>query len=534
MTKHQLARISLFGIVPALIAILFFSGTVIAQTNVLHPVAHDISRPLREIAPIAPQWEGLITHDVKPVPHHSAGGVDTALQTSTPTATAATISSSTGFDGIGISTGYNVSSEPPDTNGSAGSTQYVQWVNTVFAVFDKSTGNKVYPTSGYAAGNTIWSGFSGGKCATNNDGDPIVIWDKQAQRWIFTQFSVTGGPPYYQCVAVSQTSDATGAYYRYAYSFGTNFNDYPKMGVWTDGYYFTFNLFARGRRFAGADLCAMDRTTALAGGAASMVCKQLSTSYGGVLPADIDGASGASGTTSLPPAGTHEYFVNFGSNSLNVWRATPSYSAGTMTLSGPTNIPVAAFSEACNGGACIPQPGTSQQLDSLADRLMYRLSYRYFTSGSSGYGSLLVNHSVVAGSSTGARWYELRDSGTGPTVYQQGTYAPDNNYRWMGSVAQDKLGNIAVGYSVSSSSVYPSIRFATHAPTDSSGVLSGEQLVVAGSGYQNGHTRWGDYASVSVDPTDDCTLWFTTEYLANSGDFIWSTHVQHFKLGSCQ
>jgi hypothetical protein len=268
----------------------------------------------------------------------------------------------------------------------------------------------------------------------------------------------------------------------------------------------------------------------LSGGAAKMICYQTSTSYGGLLPADIDGASGASGTTSLPPAGTAEYVINFGTNSVNVWRVTPNYSAGTMSVSGPKNIAVASFSKACGGGTCIPQQGTTQQLDSLADRVMYRFSYRNFGT----YASLLVNHSVTAGTSTGIRWYELRDTGTGPTVFQQGTYAPDSNYRWMGSLAQDKQGNIAVGYSVSSSAMRPAIRFATRAASDPAGTLSGEVNLLQGTGYQQGHSRWGDYSSMSVDPADDCTMWYTTEYLNTSGDFIWSTHIGHFKLGTCQ
>lgn len=504
------------------------------NTVVLHSVGHETTRALRDIPPIAPQWENMNEHPVKPVPLPSgsakSGGKDKVLQ-SQPIVTSATVNAYGSFDGVGVTSGYNISGEPPDTNGSVGTTQYVQWVNTAFAVYDKSTGNKIYPASGFAAGNTIWSGSTvgNGRCASDNSGDPIVLFDKQAQRWIFTQFAVNTSP-YYQCVAISKTADATGGYYLYAYSFGTNFNDYPKVGVWTDGYYFSFNLFARGRTFAGADMCAMDRTTALAGGAAKMLCQATSKSYGGLLPADIDGAGGASGTTALPPAGTAEYFVNFGTNSLNVWRVKPNYSAGTLSVTGPTSVAVSAFSAACSGGTCIPQSGVSQKLDSLADRLMYRLSYRNFGS----YASLLVNHSVTAGSSTGVRWYELRDTGSGPTVFQQGTYAPDSNYRWMGSVAQDKLGNIAAGYSVSSASMNPAIRFATRAAGDPAGQLSGEQLVLGGSGSQNGHSRWGDYSSVSVDPTDDCTMWYTTEYLSTTGDFIWSTRVAHFKLGTCQ
>jgi len=505
------------------------SSSMYAQNVVLQPVGHDVSRPLRDMAPIPPMWENFNLHVNRPLPAQPSGGPDGALQTA-PIQTSATVSTIGGFEGPGVSTGLTISGEPPDTNGSAGTTQFVVWVNTSFAVYDKATLAKTYPATGFAAGNTIWSGFSGGRCATDNSGDPIVLFDKQAQRWIFTQFAVSS-TPYYQCVAVSQTADATGAYNRYAYNFGTNFPDYPKVGVWTNGYYFTFNLFAHAARFAGADLCALDRTTALNGGAARMLCFQTSRSFGGVLPADLDGASGATGSTALPPAGTPEYFLNFGSNSLNVWRMTPNYSAGTLSVSGPTNIPVASFSTACSGGTCIPQLGTSQKLDSLGDRLMYRLSYRNFGT----YGSLLVNHSVAAGSATGVRWYELRDGGSGPAVYQQGTYAlADGNFRWMGSIAQDKQGNAAVGYSVSSSGIYPAISFASRAAADPLGQLSQEINLVSGTGSQSGHSRWGDYSSMSVDPVDDCTFWYADEYLTVSGDFIWSTHVSTFKLGTCQ
>jgi hypothetical protein len=506
--------------------VLALSGLSIAQqkaTTVLHPIGHDKSKSLREMPVIPPAWENMAEHPVKPLPKRSSGGKDTALQTQPLAITAAAVSGVTGFNGVGLSGGYTISSEPPDTNGSVGATQYVQWVNTAFAIYDKATGNKIYPSSGYAGGNTIWQGFTAGNCSKNNDGDPIVMYDKINHRWIFTQFSVSN-KPYSQCVAISQGEDARGPYYRYAYSFGRNFNDYPKVGVWTDGYYFTFNLFANAARYAGAAMCAMDNNiSTIAAGTAKMLCFQTSTAFGGLLPADIDGST-------LPPTGTREYVMGFGNNVLQVWRLLPNYSAGTMSVTGPTNISVASFSEGCGGGACISQPSTTQKLDSLADRLMYRLPYRKFAS----YGSILVNHTVTAGSATGVRWYELRDSGSGPTLAQQGTYAPDSAYRWMGSIAQDKQGNIAAGYSVSSSSVRPSIRFATRAPSDAAGQLSGEQTLQVGTGSQSGHTRWGDYASLSVDPVDDCTLWFTTEYLDTSGDFIWSTHIDHFKLGTCQ
>lgn len=520
------------SIVPfgCLLACLALSSTRLSsQTVVLYPETQDVSQPLRNTPPAFPPNEHVPDRPLRPVPHGSAGGKDTVIQGSPSSTTSATFNTASSFDGVGLSTGYSVTGEPADTEGSVGATQYVQWVNTAFAVYDKATGTKIYPTSGFADGNTIWSGFSGGRCATDNSGDPIVLYDKQNQRWIATQFAVSASP-YYQCVAVSQTSDFTGAWNRYAYSFSTNFPDYPKVGVWTNGYYFTFNIFARGRTFSGADLCALDAATARAGGTAKMICSQLSKSYGGVLPADLDGATGASGTTALPPAGTAEYFINFGSNSLNVWRMTPNFTAGTVSLTGPTSIAVSPFSEACSGGTCIPQKGTTQQLDSLADRLMYRLSYRNFGS----YASLLVNHSVAANSVSGIRWYELRDTGSGPSVYQQGTFAPDTDYRWMGSIAQDKQGNIAVGYSRSSSTIDPLIAISSRAPTDTLGILSNETVVATSTGYQKGHSRWGDYSAMTVDPVDDCTFWYTQEYLTTSGDFIWSTHINSFKLGTCQ
>jgi hypothetical protein len=514
----------------AAVALLVFSlpSSLSAQVRVLQPVGHDVSKPLRDMPVIPAAFENFNLHEVKPAPSAPNGGPDGALQTQ-PGTNAVTINNLAGFDGPGLSTGLSIAGEPPDPNASVGATQVVMWVNTSFAVYDKSTHAKTFPASGFAAGNSIWQGFSGGRCATDNSGDPIVLYDKQAQRWIFTQFAVST-TPYFQCVAVSTTSDATGPYNRYAFSFSTNFPDYPKVGIWTDAYYFTFNLFAHGSRFAGADRCAFDKKTAIAGGNATMICSATSTSFASILPADLDGNSGASGTTAAPPAGTAEYMMSFGTNLLNIWRITPNFTAGTLNITGPTTVSVASFSKACNGGACIPQPGTTQQLDSLGDRLMYRLSYRNFGT----FASLLVSHSVTAGSSVGVRWYELRDTGSGPTVFQQGTFAPDANFRWMPSIAQDKQGNIAVGYSVSSSSVQPAIRFASRAPSDPAGTLSSETNLQTGAGVQSGHNRWGDYTSMSVDPSDDCTFYYANEWLNTSGDFIWSTHISSFKLGTCQ
>jgi hypothetical protein len=414
--------------------------------------------------------------------------------------------------------GFVPNAAPPDTNGAVGATQYVQWVNESFAVFNKSTGALVH---GPVAGNTLWSGFGGG-CETNNDGDPIVQYDKAANRWVMTQFSVTT-TPFLQCVAVSTTDDATGTYARYAFT-QPNFNDYPKLGVWPDGYYVSFNMFS-GNRFVGGRACAFDRSTMLAGGPATQVCFQLGSTFGGLLPSDLDGAT-------APPAGSPNFYVAFGSNSLDLWRfhadfATPANS----TFSGPTNIPVAAFAAACSGGGtCIPQLGTTQKLDSLADRLMYRLAYRNFGD----HESLVVNHSVTAGASVGVRWYELRSPNATPTVFQQGTFAPDSSFRWMGSIGMDKVGNIAVGYSVSSSSIKPAICYTGRVPSDPLGTLQAENTIINGGGAQNGGlTRWGDYSAMTIDPGDDCTFFYTNEYLKADGSFNWSTQIASFKFPSC-
>jgi len=262
----------------------------------------------------------------------------------------------------------------------------------------------------------------------------------------------------------------------------------------------------------------------LAGQPATQICFQLSNAFGGVLPADVDG-------TAPPPAGSPEYFLNFGTNSLNLWQVSNlNFTNGTGTITGPTNLPVAAFAAACNGGACIPQLGTNQRLDSLADRLMYRLAYRNFGD----HEALVVNHSVTVGTSVGVRWYEIRSPGSAPTVFQQGTFAPDASFRWMGSAAMDHVGNIAVGYSVSSTAINPGIRFTGRAPSDPSGTLGTELTIQDGTGSQLANlNRWGDYSSISVDPVDDCTFWYTTEYLKANGTFNWSTRIANFKFAGC-
>ena len=473
----------------------------------------------------------------------AVGTADTSVQTSATTPLGSI--SGLSFDGVGVGLGgYTDCCAPPDTNASVGATQVVQWVNLDFAVFAKATGALL---QGPTAGNAIWSGFAGGNCATNNDGDPVVKYDAQAQRWFMTQFSVTGGPPYYQCIAVSSGADfITSTWARYAYSFGANFPDYPKAGVWSDAYYMSFNLFANGRTFAGAGACAFDRTKMLAANlTATGQCFQLATSYGGLLPSDLDGATGAAGSTAAPPAGAPNTFANFGTNVLNLWKFHVDFAnSANTTFTGPTALGVPAFSTACGGGVCIPQARTTNQLDSLGDRLMYRLAYRHFADG---HESLVVNHSVAVGGGlfssgvSSVRWYELRNAagwtiGTAPpVVYQQGTLGTsDSIHRWMGSAAMDQNGDIALGYSASNSSVYPSIRYTGRTPGDPLNTMETETIVKAGSGSQlQNLSRWGDYSAMTVDPVDDCTFWYTTEYLKASGTWNWSTWITSFRFPGC-
>ncbi len=378
----------------------------VGPVEVSSAVYSDVSAPVRDLVGAAPTDSGDKEKEkdrplrVLPNMGNALDQVDGALQINAGPLAGTT--NGLNFEGIGDTS--NTSSNPcncapPDTNGAVGATQYVQWVNTAFAVYDKTTGALApgFPK----AGNALWAGF-GGACQNSNDGDPIVQYDKLANRWVMTQFAVSA-TPYTQCIAVSTTSDATGTYNRYAFSYGTQFNDYPKLGVWPDGYYISYNIFNNGQTFAGSKVCAFDRTRMLAGNTGvTQQCFQLSNSFGGLLPSDLDG-------TTAPPAGSPNFFMNFGANSLNLWKFHVDFAnSANTTFTGPRNIPVAAFNAACSGGgACIPQPSTKNKLDLLADRLMYRLAYR----NRSGVELLLVNQSVTVGNKrtgiTSVRWYEI-------------------------------------------------------------------------------------------------------------------------------
>ncbi len=514
--RHSILCLLVLAMVPVALA-----QATHGPTTVRRDVHHDISLPLIELIRNAPPVERE-EHEAEPVrPVPLPRGLKPLAEDPVRQWRSFGYSPlmSNSFEGLGNGRyGFMVEFAPPDTNGAVGVTQYVQWVNTDFAIFSKSNGGLI---AGPIAGNVLWSGFGGG-CEANNDGDPIVLYDKLANRWVMSQFSVST-IPYLQCVAVSMGPDATGMWYRYAFQY-SDLDDYPKMGVWPDAYYETFNMFL-GQSFIGSDVCAYDRNQMLSGGPATQICFQQGSMVGGLLPSDVDGAT-------APPPGSPNYVLNFGTNSLNLYKFHVDFgNPANATFSGPTIIPVAAFMPLCAGGSgCVPQPSTTTQLDSLADRLMYRLAYRNFGD----HESLVVNHSVAVSGSSGVRWYEIQSPNGTPVVAQQGTFAPDSNYRWMGSIAMDKAQDIAVGYSVSSSSMYPSIAIAGRLPTDPAGSLEAETTVMTGSGSQTyALTRWGDYSSMSVDPVDDCTFWYTTEYLVTNGAWNWNTRIVNFQFPGC-
>ncbi len=428
------------------------------------------------------------------------------------------------FDGIPFP-GVGCSCAPPDTDGAVGSTQFLQIVNEGFQVFDKATGNSLLGPSGIAS---VWTGF-GGVCQSNGDGDPIALYDQLANRWIISQFAGTSVPTD-ECVAVSQTSDATGAWFRYGFHLGTNFFDYPKLAVWPDAYYMAMNVFnTAGTSFLGPQAFAMDRTNMLLGNAATIISMPLlGSSFPPMLPANLDGST-------LPPAGAPNSFVLFpSSGTYRVYHFSVGSPFGTSPTFTLFQAPAAAaFTQLCTATrACVPQLGGtgSNAVDGIGDRLMHRLAYRKF---SDGHESLVGNFTVSASSVAGIRWFELRGVTSGPvTVFQESTYQPDTTWRWMGSAAMDGAGNLAIGFSASSATINPQIRYAGRLATDPLNALSqGEAHLFDGTGSQTGTgNRWGDYSALSIDPVDDSTFWYTQEYYASTGTFNWRTRIGTFKF----
>jgi hypothetical protein len=482
----------------------------------------------------------------------------TTFQTSLPTLPGVSVTKN--FAGLGRGFNANWTDQflvPPDPTIAVGPTQIVQWVNVRLTVMDKNGNPLVGGALGYINGNAIWSGLPPSSvCRRVNQGDPMVQYDRLADRWVLSQFAFdinsNGTPiaPFASCIAVSTSGDATGSYALYEYTFDA-LPDYAKLGIWPDAYYFSTNDFtinpsSGASTFVGARVCAYDRAAMIAGvPAPTQICTPRFTNRFSFLPADLDGST-------LPPVGAPNYVISqdwffFISPpySIRLQKFKPDFANPANTtfndgIGGALNsfigIPFGSLLGACgdNGGVCVPQPGTVRVLDTLSMRPMYRLAYR----NRAGFESLVFTHSVDPPSAAVAsmHWVELRNPGSAtPQVFQNGAIStPDGLNRWMGSAAMDSAGNIALGYSVSSSAVSPGIRIAGRYRADLRNTLRGELNVVTGTGAQTSTAqRWGDYSAMQIDPTDDCTFWYTQAYTSATTTRDWATRIIAFKFPNC-
>ncbi|NVO21122.1 MAG: T9SS type A sorting domain-containing protein [Bacteroidetes bacterium] len=502
----------------------------IHPTSILHSVMHDVTPPLKDLpvilwgtpgerfenGEIPNQFLHLLEQDANAY-LQTGNSKDPVLQDEM--GNDEPVSMGINIEGIAAD-GTTV---PPDPNGAVGTNYYIQTVNTKFAVYSKQ-GSLVY---GPANLGTIWQGLN-----YPSDGDPIVLFDHLANRWLITQFSLPNYPngPYYELIAVSQTDDPLGTWNRYVFRF-SQMPDYPKFAVWPDGYYMSANSYSSGALgWKGPLAAVIERDSVLAGKNARIFLFQLDPSFQSMLPSDLDGPPPPSGTPcQYLMAG--EYDVGDTTNLLLLYQLHVDWiDTVNTTFSGPAEIQIAT---ADLGIDHIPQKGTSRKLDALSRYLMHRLEYRNFGS----YESLLVNQTVDADKTNhaGVRWYEIRRSNSDWSVFQQSTYAPDAVHRWMGSLAMDGNGNIAMAYSVSYNTVYPSLAVTgRHSGDVANHMTCLEELIIAGGGSQGGESRWGDYSSMSIDPTDESTFWFTGEYFSVPSNMKWNTRIAAFTINDLQ
>ena len=544
----------LFGVFVALVASGVFSNAS-AQTNatqakaqepkaqqpgqmIVIPASHaDASRPLREQLLEWPPREKLgQEHEANlnlKIPHKHQDGPDPVVQDSffqrlvnTPAVPGPILT----WDGIPFP-GVVCNCAPPDTNGQVGKTQYVQTVNEGIQVWDKITGVSVF---GPVAIRSLWNGF-GGACETAASGHPVVNYDRLADRWVVSQSAIPTGAsvPMDECIAVSQTGDATGAYYRYQFHLTNNYLDYPKIGVWPDGYYMAANIFDTAHTaFLGPQAFVFDRMKMLVGDPSAT--GQTLGIIGGpseatFLPSDLD-------SSRPPPVNDPNHFVAWPQGDplvYKVWAFHADFiNPANTTFTLEATLPASAFTVLCpTTRNCVPQLGSATNLDAMADRLMFRNAYRMFPGGRE---SLLDNYTVSANAVAGIRWLELQRTGGNWTLPQEATYQPDTTWRWMGSIASDHLGNQVLGFSASSSTINPQLRYAGRLVTDPPNILTGEQHLFDGTGSQTGtDSRWGDYSDLTVDPVGECTFYYTNEYYDTTSSFNWRTRIGYFKFTEC-
>ena len=546
------------------------STTVKAAPGTLRPVVampanFGISRPLSEIAAERSAQSGpILTHKIFEVPNQqtprdedenvriqsksATHGPDGALQTTSPIEAMPTPSAN--FDGVSSAdnaAAFGGRVYPPDTDGAVGPNHYVQAVNLLVGIYSKA-GTLLVPKFKMSS---LFASL-GAPCGTRDDGDPIVLYDRLADRWLISQFVLPNYPsgPFYEEIAISQTGDPTGAYYIYCFMVhATEMNDYPHFGIWPDGYYMTSHQFTAAGAWAGQGVWCFNRTKMLAGDpTASFIyfdLNALDPAIGGMLPADADGLTppplGAPNVFAYPLATEWGDAVD-GMRLFNFhadW-AVPANSTFTERAESP--VATAAYDPSNPSGRrdiTQPPPATStMKLDSIADRYMHRLQYRNFGSTESLILCQSVDALVWPSYQSAVRYCQLKNASLGGAFapVEQTTFAPDGDHRWMGSAACDWQGNLAVGYSVSSLTTFPSVRYAGRLVSDPANQLTqGEATLVAGSGVQRGTAnRWGDYSALSLDPTDDATFWYTQEYYTAASQATstvgWLTRVGSFKF----
>jgi hypothetical protein len=493
-------------------------------------------------APVRPAKLNKSLRTLPRAKHVRVGGVSSERATTLlPAAAEEFTQPNPNFNGIGFSGRCC----PPDPNGDVGPSNYIQAVNSAFQIFNKQGVSLAGPTNI----NQLWvAAGQNNACSQNNNGDPVVVYDNLADRWLISQFAVPNGlfnPPTFECIAISQTANpVTGGWFLYQFQF-TFGHDYPKIGVWPDGYYMSDQqgFFADTTTTTAVSAVVFDRANMLNGNAATFQAFVRTGRALILLPSDLDGPA--------PPPGTPNFYaravdgdlwggadridlfafsVNWGNPAASTFTALPSLTTAPsdQDLCGARNL----FDN------CVPQPGTTTLLETLPHWSMGHLQYRNFGTRE----TLVFNHTVDADGAdhAGIQWFELRRPPGGAwSIFQQGTHSPDagnpgladDPHRWMGSIAMDGLGDLALGYSISSSSVFPGVAYTGRQVGDALGQMTQpETTLVSGSGSQ-GSSRWGDYSSMTVDPVDDCRFWYTTQYITTGGSY--ATRIGAFRFSAC-
>ncbi len=416
---------------------------------------------------------------------------------------------------------------PPDCNGTAGPNHYMQTVNCTYAIYNKTGALVAGPTNM----NLLFGSVTG---ANYNDGDPLILYDEQADRWLAVEFSISGANNY-MLIAVSTTNNPTGTWYQYSFDVA-DMPDYEKFGIWQDGYYM-------GDNNGGAnDTYVFERSAMLTGAAAPKMVgfsnSWLPTTIDGFIcvpPVDNDGAFAPAGSPGLFIA-MNDDAIGGGADQLWIYELAVNWTTtASSTFSRTQQLNVPAFdSNFGNNWNNISQQGTTQKVDAIPQVIMNVPQYRNFGT----YQTIVCCHTVDvdATNHAGVRWYELRKTPPSTTwvVRQSGTYAPDANSRWMGSIMLNANNKIGLGYSISNTTMFPSIRYTGQtagAYANGLGVMDvPEEIIQTGANSQTGYNRWGDYAQMSVDPADNETFWFTTEYIGTGGSR--KTKIASFKIGN--